>query len=133
MGAARTLVTVGAAELLGYEDLGSLPESTGTEKLVLKRGNLFAVTGRLGDIHPPGGRDQGAYFEDTRFLSKLKLTVAGGPAVCLSTQSSSEYTSQIDLTVTSLEFGGVFADPVNFLHLRREQLIDEQFVERLTF
>src|SRR5205814_1916507 len=101
-------------------------------KLVLKRGNLFAVTGRLGDIFPPGARDQGAYFEDTRFLSKLKLTVAGGPPVVLSTQGSADYTSQIDLTVTSTLFGGLFADPVNFLHLRRVQLIDEQFVERLT-
>jgi glycogen debranching enzyme len=128
----RALVSIGAAELLGYEDLGTLPESTGTDKLVLKRGNLFAVTGRLGDIFPPGARDQGAYFEDTRFLSSLHLSVAGGPPVVLSTQTSAEYTSQVDMTVTSTQFGGVFADPVNFLHLRREQLIDEHFVERLT-
>ena len=129
---AGTLTTVGAAELLGYEDLGSLPESTGTDKLVLKRGNLFAVTGRVGDIWPPGARDQGACFEDTRFLSKLRLTVAGGPPVVLSTQTRAEYTSQVDLTVTSTHFGGVFQDPVNFLHIRREQLIDDHFVERLT-
>jgi len=132
MGAARALVTVGAAELLGYDDLGSLPESTGTDKLVLKRGNLFAVAGRLGDIWPAGARDQGAYFEDTRFLSKLRLCVAGGPPVVLSTQTRAEYTSQVDLTVTSTHFGGLFQDPVNFLHLRREQIIDEHFVERLT-
>ena len=129
---ARTLQTAKAAELLGYDDLASLPESTGTEKLVLKRGNLFAVGGRVGDIWPPGARDQGAYFEDTRFLSKLRLTVAGGPPVVLSTQTRAEYVSQVDLTVTSSHFGGVFQDPVNFLHLRREQLIDEHFVERLT-
>jgi glycogen debranching enzyme len=128
----RSLVSVSAKELLGYDDLGALPESTGTDKLVLKRGNLFAVAGRLGDIGPAGARDQGAYFEDTRFLSLLKLTVAGGPPVVLSTQSGAEYTSQVDLTVTSTHFGGVFQDPVNFLHLRREQLIDEHFVERLT-
>src|SRR6202158_3955806 len=100
----RTLTPTGASELLGYEDLTSLPESTGADKLVLKRGNLFAVTGRLGDIAPPGARDQGAYFEDTRFLSKLKLNVAGGPPVVLSTHSSSEFTSQIDLTVTGTHF-----------------------------
>jgi glycogen debranching enzyme len=128
----RTLTTIPAGELLGYEDLGGLAESTGTEKLVLKRGNLFAVTGRLGDIFPAGARDQGAYFEDTRFLSELRLTIAGGPPVVLSTQSGAEFTSQVDLTVTSKQFGGLFDDPVNFLHLRREQLIDEHFVERLT-
>src|SRR5919198_5902924 len=100
------LTSIAASELLGYDDLTKLPESTGTEKLVLKRGNLFAVTGRLGDIFPAGARDQGAYFEDTRFLSKLRLTVAGGPPVVLSSQSSAEYTSQVDLTVTSSHFGG---------------------------
>src|SRR5438105_8191900 len=132
MGAMRTLVAAAAKELLGYDDLTSLPESTGTDKLVLKRGNLFAVTGRVGDIWPPGARDQGAYFEDTRFLSKLRLAIAGGPPVVLSTQTRAEYTSQVDLTVTSTQFGGLFQDPVNFLHLRREQIIDEHFVERLT-
>ena len=86
----ETLTPIAASELLGYDDLARLPESTGTEKLVLKRGNLFAVTGRLGDISPPGARDQGAYFEDTRFLSKLRLTVAGGPPVVLSTQTRAE-------------------------------------------
>src|SRR3981081_1520520 len=128
----RKLITIAAQELLGYDDLTNLPESTGTDKLVLKRGNLFAVTGRLGDIFPPGARDQGAYFEDTRFLSKLRLTVAGGPPVVLSTQTSSEYTSQVDLTVTSTAFGGLFGDPVNLLHLPRQQHIDDQVVERLT-
>jgi glycogen debranching enzyme len=126
------LTPISAQELLGYDDVSTLPESTGTDKLVLKRGNLFAVTGRLGDVFPAGARDQGAYFEDTRFLSKLRLTVAGGPPVVLSTQTSAEYTSQVDLTVTSTHFGGVFQDPVNFLHLRREQVIDDHFVERLT-
>lgn len=128
----RELTTISAEELLGYSDLTELPESTGTDKLVLKRGNLFAVLGRLGDINPPGARDQGAYFEDTRFLSFLRLNVAGGPPVVLSTQATPEYTSQIDLTVTSQSFGGLFADPVNFIHLRREQLIDDHLVERLT-
>ncbi|HUJ29193.1 MAG TPA: glycogen debranching N-terminal domain-containing protein [Myxococcales bacterium] len=132
MPSSRALTPIGAAELLGYDDLAALPESTGTDKLVLKRGNLFAVAGRLGDIWPAGARDQGAYFEDTRFLSKLRLRVAGGPPVVLSTYSGAEYTSQVDLTVTSSHFGGVFQDPVNFLHIRREQLIDENFVERLT-
>jgi glycogen debranching enzyme len=126
------LIPIDGLALLGYDNLSSLPESTGTDKLVLKRGNLFAVGSRLGDIFPDGARDQGAYFEDTRFLSKLRLTVAGGPPVVLSTQTSAEYTSQVDLTVTSTHFGGVFQDPVNFLHLRREQLIDEHFIERLT-
>ncbi len=116
---------------LGY-DLAKLPESTGVEKLVLKRGNLFAVTNRVGDIAPAGARDQGCYFGDTRFLSALKLDVAGGPAICLSSQTWSDALSQVDLTVTSHAYGGAFADPVNFIHLRREQMLDGGFVDRLT-
>src|SRR6202171_2890091 len=100
MRSARTLVAAPARELLSYEDLSSLPESTGTDKLVLKRGNLFAVAGRLGDIWPAGARDQGAYFEDTRFLSKLKLCVAGGAPVVLSAQTGPHDTPQVERTVT---------------------------------
>src|SRR5258708_40086403 len=113
----RALVSRGAAELLGYEDLGTLPESTGTDKLVLKRGNLFAVTGRLGDIFPPGARDQGAYFEDTRFLSKLRLSVAVGPPAVLSQQTSAAYTSQVDMTVTSRTLRGFLNSTRHFLRL----------------
>src|SRR5258708_30902858 len=119
----RTLISIAAQELLGYDDLTALPESTGTEKLVLKRGNLFAVTGRLGDIAPPGARDQGAYFEDTRFLSMLKLTVARGPPLALSTQTRSEYTSQGYLTVTITAFVGLCGHPLNFLHLPLQPLM----------
>jgi glycogen debranching enzyme len=117
--------------LLGYEDPSQAPESTGVEKLTLKKGDLFAVTNRLGDIAPAGARDLGFFREDTRFLSHLKLTVQGGPAVCLSTQTSTDYVTQIDLTVTGHGFGGVLlGDPVHFLHLRREQIVDGEFTDR---
>jgi glycogen debranching enzyme len=120
-----------AAELLGYEDPSQAPESTGVEKLTLKKGDLFAVTNRLGDISPAGARDLGFFREDTRFLSHLKLGVQGGPAVCLSTQTSTDYVTQIDLTVTGKGFGGVLlGDPVHFLHLRREQIVDGEFTDR---
>ena len=120
-----------AAELLGYEDPSQAPESTGVEKLTLKKGDLFAVTNRLGDIAPAGARDLGFFREDTRFLSHLKLSVQGGPAVCLSTQTSTDYVTQIDLTVTGHGYGGVLlGDPVHFLHLRREQLVDGELIDR---
>ena len=41
-------------ELLGYADPSEQPEATGVEKLVLKRGNLFLVANRLGDVAPAG-------------------------------------------------------------------------------
>src|SRR6185369_213 len=41
-------------------------------------------------------------------------------------------TSQIDLTLTDRDYGGFLADPRNFLHIRRRQLLDAEFVERIT-
>ena len=122
-----------ARRLLGYESPSEAPEATGVELLVLKRGPLFAVTNRLGDIAPAGARDQGLFFRDTRYLSHYALAVAGGPPVVLSSQTSREYVTQIDMTCTRQGYGGVFqGDPVNFLHLRREQLVDDRFSEQLT-
>jgi len=124
---------ISSVELLGYEDPSHAGESTAVEKLTLKRRDYFSVTNRIGDISPAGARDMGFFREDTRFLSHLELTVAGGPPVVLSTHTSTDYVTQVDMTVTTREFGGIFlGDPVNFLHLRREQLIQEQFVDRFT-
>lgn len=124
---------VDGVELLGYADPSLAGESTAVEKLTLKSGDYFAVTNRMGDISPSGARDMGFFREDTRFLSHWKLEIAGGPPVILSTHTSMDYVTQVDMTVTAREFGGVLlGDPVNFVHLRREQLICEQFLDRFT-
>lgn len=118
--------------LCGYADPSERPEATGVEKLVLKRGNLFLVANRTGDVTPAGARDLGLFLTDTRHLSAWRLGLSGGPPVCLSSQVSSDYVSQIDFTVTSLHAGDLLgSEPVNFLHLRRDQLIDGAFVDRL--
>jgi glycogen debranching enzyme len=125
---------VNPAELLGYEDPSARPEATGVDKLVLKRGNLFLVANRLGDVSPSGARDLGLFLTDTRHLSAWRLDVQGGPPLCLSSQVSADYVAQIDFTVTSLHFGGLLGrEPVNFVHLRRDQLIDDVFLDRLVF
>jgi glycogen debranching enzyme len=118
--------------LLGYVDPSAQPQATGTDKLVLKRGNLFLVANRLGDVSPPGARDLGLFLTDTRHLSAWRLEMQGGPPLCLASQVSAEYVAQIDFTVTSLHDGDLLGtEPVNFVHLRREQLIDDVFVDRL--
>ncbi len=119
-------------ELFGYRDPSTRPEATGVEKLVLKRDNLFLVANRLGDLVPAGARDLGFFLTDTRHLSAWRMTVEGGPPLCLSTQVSTDYVSQIDFTITGLHHGGLLGDePVNYVHLRREQLIDGALVDRL--
>jgi glycogen debranching enzyme len=119
-------------ELLGYSDPSAQPEATGVDKLVLKRGNLFLVANRLGDVAPAGARDLGLFLTDTRHLSAWRLAVAGGPPLCLSSQVSRDYVAQIDFTVTSLHEGDLLGrEPVNYVHLRRDQLIDDVLVDRL--
>jgi glycogen debranching enzyme len=120
-------------ELLGYRDPSVQPEATGVDKLVLKRGNLFLVANRLGDVAPAGARDLGLFLTDTRHLSGWRLSVKGGPPLCLSSQVSQDYVAQIDFTVTSLHEGDLLGrEPVNYVHLRRDMLIDDVLVDRLT-
>jgi glycogen debranching enzyme len=108
-----------------------LPVSGETELLVLARRGLFCVCNARGDITPAGARDLGLYHEDTRHLSYLELFVAGGPPQVLSSGTHGAATSQIDLTLTDRQFGGFLADPQNFLHIRRKQLLDQELVEQI--
>ena len=60
------------------------------------------------------------------------MHVEGGPPLCLSTHVSVEYVSQIDFTITGLHEGDLLGkEPVNYVHLRRDQLIDDVLVDRL--
>jgi len=129
---ARAVTPARPEELLGYSDPSEQPEATGVDKLVLKRGNLFLVANRLGDVAPAGARDLGLFLTDTRHLSAWRLAVKGGPPLCLSSQVSSDYVAQIDFTVTSLHEGDLLGrEPVNYVHLRRDMLIDDVLVDRL--
>ncbi|HVI95045.1 MAG TPA: glycogen debranching N-terminal domain-containing protein [Anaeromyxobacter sp.] len=117
--------------MFGYADPSQQPEATGVDKLVLKRSNLFLVANRLGDVSPAGARDLGLFLTDTRHLSGWRLLVQGGPPLCLSSQVSTDYVSQIDFTITGLHEGGLLgSEPVNYVHLRRDQIIDDVFVDR---
>jgi glycogen debranching enzyme len=119
-------------DLLGYADPSTQPEATGVEKLVLKRGNLFLVANSVGDVAPAGARDLGLFLTDTRHLSAWRLSVKGGAPLVLSSQVSSDYIAQVDFTVTSLHVGDLLGvEPVNFVHLRRDMLIDDVLVDRL--
>jgi glycogen debranching enzyme len=128
---ARALKAAEPVELFGYADPSEQPEATGVDKLVLKRGNLFLVANRLGDVWPAGARDLGLFLTDTRHLSSWRLHVKGGPPLCLSTQVTTDYIAQVDFTITSLHVGDLLGkEPVNYVHLRRDQLIEDVLVDR---
>ncbi|MFN7144281.1 MAG: glycogen debranching N-terminal domain-containing protein, partial [Myxococcota bacterium] len=108
-----------------------LPHALGVSRLVLSRANTFLVTGASGNIVPAGARELGLFHRDTRHLSYYELLLPGPPPTLLSSETESALTSQIDLTTTDEEFGGLLDEPINFLHLRRRQLLDGDFVDHL--
>jgi glycogen debranching enzyme len=110
-----------------------LSTSHDTEQLVCARGTLFLVTDRRGDIAPRGARELGLFFNDTRHLSHLSLNVENAELVHLSAESSHDAFNQVDLMVAGLDEGEFLDDPQNFLHVRRRQLLEDAFVEELTF
>lgn len=108
-----------------------LPHALGVSRLVLSRGNLFLVTGAAGNIAPAGARELGLFHRDTRHLSAYELVLPGPPPTLLSSETESALTSQIDLTTTDEEFGGLLDEPINFLHVRRRQLLDGDLVDQI--
>src|SRR4051812_30445326 len=66
---------------------------------VLKDGDTFAVFDRYGDIHPIGLGEQGIYHEDTRYVSRLMLTINGErPLLLSSTVNTENALFTVDLT-----------------------------------
>src|SRR5438132_5531368 len=52
--------------------------------LILKHGDSFAVLNRFGDMDAGTRHEEGLYHGGTRFLSELRLSVAGGRPLLLS-------------------------------------------------
>ncbi len=119
-------------EAVGYAGLEHLKEESIEGRLVLKHDRLFLLTNSAGDIAPAGGGALGLFFEDTRILSHYELRLSGGPAAVLSSQLPEQYLAQIDLAVSDRSFGGQAWDPKNVLHVRREILLDDGLLERVT-
>jgi glycogen debranching enzyme len=66
---------------------------------VLKYGEMFAVFDRYGDIEPLGMGEQGIFFQGTRFLSELGLSLWNArPLLLCSTVKSDNFVFTADLT-----------------------------------
>jgi glycogen debranching enzyme len=110
-----------------------LPAVTDPDRLVMSRGNLFSVTSTTGNIAPAGARELGVFHQDTRHLSYYELILPAGAPTKLSADAISAVLTQIDLTATDVEFGGLLDEPINFLHIRRKQHLDDEFLDQLIF
>lgn len=105
--------------------------SRGAQHLVLSNGASFAVLDMRGDIRTEGNPESGLFHDDTRYLSRSVLSIDGAELRDLSSDTTREYVSQVDLTFSGERFGAGIDDPKLFFHLRRRQLIDRDMVERV--
>jgi glycogen debranching enzyme len=105
--------------------------SRASETLVLSNGPAFAVLNTRGDIRLEDNAEAGLFFDDTRFLSRSTLEIEGAALNELSSETTREYVSQVDLTLAGERFTMGLDDPMLFFHVRRRQLIEHDMVERI--
>ena len=80
-------------EVLSHHDkfyIQATSSRTDDRTRVLKHGRMFAVFDRHADVQPVGFGEQGVYFDDTRFLSRLELRVGGRRPLLLSSTVKKE-------------------------------------------
>ncbi|MFS8606484.1 MAG: amylo-alpha-1,6-glucosidase [Gammaproteobacteria bacterium] len=96
-------------------------------KRVLKQGEAFAVFDRLGDMHPYGHVGHGLYCWDTRFLSRLELTVGGlRPLLLNSGVTHDTAIFAVDLANVDLYEGDRLVAPSGDFHIFRGTLLWER-------
>src|SRR5580692_1715926 len=89
-----------AGEIGGASSFNILAtESTaGSGRHVLKNANSFAVLDKLGQIQASGPAAEGLFFEDTRYLSHLAVTLNGArPLLLSSAVTDGNTTLSVDL------------------------------------
>ena len=125
-----------------FESLGEEPAmSAGAERfvmtdtrrrrLVIKEDELFMYTDDAGLIPAAESSPLGLYFRDTRFLSRLEMTVGGRSPVLLSSTAERDYLSSAEFT--NLEIKGADGDkiPQTSIHVRRTRLVADRVYELL--
>src|SRR5690606_11774820 len=96
-------------------------------KRVLKQGDSFAVFDRLGDIHPYGHGGHGLYYSDTRFLSRLELSIGGRRPLLLNSGVTHDTAIfAVDLANVDLYDGDRLATPSGEIHVFRGTLLWER-------
>ncbi len=113
------------------ESAPDVPAEAREELLALKSGAAFVCARRDGDIRPARASGEGLYFEDTRHLSELRLTVGGLPPVPLSSVMESGHHAVINATNPVLRSAVGAAVPQETLNVRRTVLMDDRLFYRV--
>jgi len=123
---------ISMAEAVGYPCVDCAHQAAVGDALTLKNDRLFLLVDGRGDIAPAGTCGLNLFHDDTRILSHHALRFAGGEPVLLSSQVTEPYHALIDMAVTDRALGGDTWDPKNVIHIRRELVLEDRLVERLT-
>jgi glycogen debranching enzyme len=92
---------------------------------ILKDGDTFLVLDLLGDAQGAGPSSEGLYHNDTRFLSRLRLTIDGQPPLLLSsTISEDNVVLAADLTNPDIFEGRRLILPRDSVHVLRSKVLD---------
>jgi glycogen debranching enzyme len=98
----------------------------GQHSYVLKQGDSFAVLDAFGDIQAIGPALEGLFFEDTRYLGRLALTIDGlRPLLLSSTVTEDNAMLSSDLTNPDLVEGGRLRVPRDTVHILRSSVLGE--------
>ena len=97
-------------------DEKAYPSELGTDAIAILEGRTFMLSNSLGDV-PPGSTG-GLLHEDTRFLSRWELTLAGQPLTLLKSSVVDYYSASFFLTNPDLPAAGLRANSVAVRRLR---------------
>ncbi|MPZ90810.1 MAG: amylo-alpha-1,6-glucosidase [Actinobacteria bacterium] len=91
-----------AKRALRHKESRRAPSLDDLELLVVKEGALFACSRSDGDVRAERATGEGLYFEDTRYLSELSLTLDGEEPVPLNSSAGLGHEATIELTTNPL-------------------------------
>lgn len=126
------LAPIAMTDAVGYGSIEAGDESDLDSVLVLKHDRLFLLLDGHGNVAPPGRGGLGLFFDDTRLLSHYAIRLQHGPPSLLSSQVPDQYLAQIDLSISDRIFGEHTWDPQSVIHIRREILLEDRLIERLS-
>src|SRR5437016_3261589 len=95
-----------------------------TRTLVLLHNDTFAIFDRYGDIQPVGLGQQGLFYQETRYLSRLELLIQGHKPLLLSSVIGEDNVMMsVDLTNPDMELPSGVSLPRGTLHLYRNKFL----------
>ena len=93
---------------------------------ILKHGDCFAVLDAYGNAQAVGPAAEGLFFEDTRYLSQLALTIDGMRPLLLSSRVSEDNAIlEADLTNPDLIENGELRSPCDTVHILSTTVLGE--------